>query len=110
MTLLQQMEADRGRKREALRQDTRGQLRTALCELAPVESVIVFGSLLKPGRFNEASDVDLALESEPSNMSIYQLTSLLAEHLGRPVDIVLLSECRFRERVLREGERWMLRD
>lgn len=71
--------------------------------------MIVFGSLLKPGRFNENSDVDLALENEPANMSMYQLTSLLAENLGRPVDVVLLSECRFQEKVLREGERWTLR-
>ena len=110
MTLFQQMEADRSRERETLRQDILGQLRTALREFAPAESVIVFGSLLKPGRFSESSDVDLALEHEPPAMSIYQLTSLLAESLGRPVDVVLLSECRFREQVLQQGERWMLRD
>jgi len=104
------MEADRRRERETLRQDILVQLRTALRALAPAESVIVFGSLLRPGRFNEASDVDLALEQEPANMSIYQLTSLLAETLGRAVDVVLLPECRFREQVLRQGERWMLQD
>lgn len=110
MTLLQQIESDRREVREALRQKTLGQLRTVLREFAPAESVIVFGSLLKPGRFNESSDVDLALEDEPAKMSIYQPTSLLAENLGRPVDVVLLSECRFREQVVRQGERWTLRD
>lgn len=109
MTLLQQMALDRRERREVLRQQTRQHLRTILRELIPAESVIVFGSIVKPGRFNESSDVDLALEAESATMSIYQLTSLLAERLGRPVDVVLLSECRFRDRVLREGERWTLR-
>jgi len=110
MTLLQQLEQDRCARRERLRQETRQQLRAALRELVSAQSVIVFGSLAKPGRFNEASDVDVALEREPGEMSVYQLAALLAESLGRPVDVVLLPECRFREKILREGERWMLRD
>ena len=61
-----------------------------------------------PERLNEASDIDLALESEPAGMSVYQLTSLLAERLGRRVDVVLLPECRFRDRIVREGEKWTL--
>ena len=70
--------------------------------------VIVFGSLVRPGRFNEQSDVDLALESEPVGMSVYQLCSLLAERLGRRVDVLLLSESRFRDKILKEGETWTL--
>ena len=108
MTLLQQMESERMQRRECLRAETRRELRAALSENLPAASVIVFGSLLKPGRFNEASDIDLALEAEPVGMSIYQLTSLLAERLGRPVDVVLLPECRFRGRIAREGETWTL--
>lgn len=41
-------------------------------------------------------------------MSVYQLTSLLAERLGRRVDVVLLPEYRFRDRIVREGEKWTL--
>ena|SRR5258708_6426312 len=110
ITLLQQMEADRIKEREVLRKDTLRELRVALDRLVPTESVIVFGSLVKPGRFKETSDVDLALEHEPRSMNVLQLMSLLAETLGRPVDVVLLSDCRFREKVLREGEKWTLRD
>jgi predicted nucleotidyltransferase len=110
MTLLKQMETDRRRQREILRQDMLGQLRTALREIAPAESVIVFGSVIQPGKFNESSDVDLALEQEPASMSMHQLSSLLAESLGRPVDVVLLSECRFREQVICQGQKWTLRD
>jgi predicted nucleotidyltransferase len=64
--------------------------------------------LVKPGRFNPASDLDVALECEPAGVSVYGLASLLSERLGRRVDLVSLSECRFRETILREGERWTL--
>lgn len=68
--------------------------------------MIVFGSPAKPDRFTENSDVDLGLESEPPGMSLYLLASLLAERLGRRVDVVLLPESRFRDKILREGETW----
>jgi predicted nucleotidyltransferase len=50
----------------------------------------------------------VAFESEPAGLSCYQLTSLLAERLDRKVDLVLLPECRFRDKILREGETWTL--
>ncbi len=110
MTLLQKMESDRALRRERLRRVTRERLRSALREVLPGQHVVVFGSLVKPGGFRETSDVDLALEREPDGATIYQLTSLLAERLGRRVDIVLLPECRFRSRIAREGEPWMPQD
>lgn len=106
MTLLQKMAHEQAETRESLRQSTRRELRAALREFVPGQDVIVFGSLTKPQRFSELSDVDIAWENQPARLSVYQLTSRLAELLGRPVDVVLLAECRFRERVLREGEVW----
>lgn len=106
MTLLQQLDHERAGRREALRAEVRNRLRSALHRLAPAESVIVFGSLTKPGQFSEFSDVDLALEAEPAGMSLYQFTGLLAEELGLPADVILLSECRFRDRIIKEGELW----
>lgn len=108
MTLLQQMNRERTERREILRLDVRRRLRNTLRRLAPADKVVVFGSLTKPNRFTDVSDIDLALEAEPQGMSLYQLTALLAEQMERPVDIVLLSECRFRERIAREGEVWTL--
>ena len=77
--------------------------------MADIEQVVVFGSLSKPGRFGELSDVDIALEMAPRGVSVCQLISLLSEFLGRRVDVVLLGECRFAEKIRREGELWMLR-
>jgi predicted nucleotidyltransferase len=105
-TLLQQIETDRRSRREALRLETREALRAALRDLIPHASVLLFGSTTRPNRFNEYSDVDIALETEPAGLSIYQLISLLGERLGRRVDVVLLPECRFRDRLRAEGELW----
>ena len=105
-TLLQQRDEARRRQRLQLYEHTRQRLRESLVELIPGERVIVFGSLTRPGRFNDASDIDLALEHEPRGISSGRLMSELSERLGRPVDVVLLGRCRFRDRILQEGEVW----
>jgi predicted nucleotidyltransferase len=108
MTLLQKMNRQRAERREALRLEVRKRLRSVLCQLAPADQVVVFGSLARPYHFNDTSDIDIALKTEPVGMTLYQLTGLLAEQMGRSVDVVLLSGCRFRERIAREGETWTL--
>jgi predicted nucleotidyltransferase len=106
MTLLQKRDLIRRRRRLKALADARRNLRSALARMIPGSRVILFGSLTKPGVFNDRSDVDLALETEPAGISLYQLSGRLTEEMGRPVDVVLLSECRFRQKVLREGEAW----
>ena len=110
MTLLQQLDAERARQREAARQEALRRLRAVLRRLEVADSVYVFGSVIRPDHFGEFSDIDIALEAEPNGMSVYQLTARLAEELGRPVDVVVLPECRFRDRIVREGEKWTLAD
>ena len=105
-TLLQQRDAARARRRLEVYEDTRRRLKEALAELIPGHKVILFGSLTRPGVFNDRSDVDLALESEPPQMSVYRLIAELMERLRRPVDVVMLDKCRFRERIRQEGEVW----
>jgi predicted nucleotidyltransferase len=107
MTLLQERDAARRQRRLEVYADTRRRLRAALADLMPGCKVIVFGSLTKPGVFNDRSDVDLALEEELPGFDALRLMSELSERLGRPVDVVLLDRCRFREKILREGERWI---
>ena len=75
--------------------------------MIPSQRVILFGSLTKPGVFNDKSDVDLALAGEPQGMDSLSLMSELMERLERRVDVVLLHKCRFREKILREGEAWI---
>jgi predicted nucleotidyltransferase len=106
-TLLQKMTEERAARSERLRLTVREELRTALREILPGTPVTIFGSLTHVGRFTDASDVDIALAAEPAGTSIYQLIALLSERLGRRVDVLLLSESRLRDKILREGETWM---
>jgi predicted nucleotidyltransferase len=107
-TLLFRRDEDRRARRLAVRLQVRLDLRAALEALVPGERVWIFGSLTQPGRFNDRSDVDVALEAEPAIMSAGRLSSELSERLARPVDVVLLEACRFRDKIRREGELWTL--
>lgn len=107
-TLLSRRDEARRARRLELREEVRRDLRAALQELISGHRVWIFGSLTKPGQFNDASDVDMAMESEPEGIGLGVLSSELAERLGRPVDVVLLDRCRFRDAILREGELWTL--
>jgi predicted nucleotidyltransferase len=109
MKLLDQHLSERAARDEQERLRVRVRLRDALAELLAAGSrVWIYGSLAKPGRFREWSDIDLALEDENLGMTVYRLMSLLAERTERPVDLVLLSETRLREMIRREGELWTL--
>lgn len=108
MTLLQKRDAARRHRRLEVLAETRRRLRTALTELLPGQQVIVFGSLTQPGVFNDRSDVDLALLGSPSDLDPLKLTAQLMERLERPVDVVVLERCRFRDKIRREGEVWTL--
>lgn len=107
VTLLQTMQADRQKQDADSRADLLGQLARDLRDLIPGQVVVVFGSLARPVGFNRDSDVDIALEEEPSGMSAHALASMLEERLGRRVDVVLLGECRFAEKIRKEGMQWI---
>ena len=108
MTLLQKRDAARRDRRLQVRTETRRRLRAALTELIPGARVVLFGSLTRPGQFNDHSDIDLALEKEPPGLGVLGFIAELMERLERPVDVVLLDKCRFRAKILREGEVWTL--
>jgi hypothetical protein len=65
--------------------------------------VWVYGSLVKPGRFHEWSDVDVALESLPAGKTLEYLQSLLSADVGREVDVCFLDRTRLRPVIEREG-------
>ena len=109
MKLLHEAASRRTALDERDRLAVRARLREALTEYLPSGSEIwLYGSLARPGRFRDWSDIDLALADEPRGMSIYRLMSLLAERTERPVDLVLLGETRLRADILEKGERWTL--
>ena len=108
VTLLRQRDHDRRQRRLQLHREVQRRLKAALTELVPGHLVYVFGSLTAPGRFNDRSDIDIAFEDELPTLNSWQLTAELMERLKRPVDVVILRNCRFAEKIRREGERWTL--
>ena len=109
VTLLDRMNTERAERREAVRLETCERLRQALAQLLPPGSEVwVFGSVLKPGRFRDDSDVDIAVESLPKGWSEARLQYELALRIDRQVDLLNLQETGLRARIEREGEKWTL--
>lgn len=70
-----------------------------------IKRAYIFGSLIRPHRFTQKSDIDLAVESiEPEHM--FMAMTALAEALGREVDLVELYKCPFAHRIRQEGVLW----
>ncbi|MCZ7667673.1 MAG: nucleotidyltransferase domain-containing protein [Chloroflexi bacterium] len=67
--------------------------------------VILFGSLIAPGRFGTHSDVDVAVDGIDPAL-FFDLMASLSLALGRDVDLVDLSQCHFAERIRQKGVRW----
>jgi predicted nucleotidyltransferase len=100
-------ERERRRRDDAILADrTRDLLRAALARRVPGTVVWVYGSLVKPGRFHDWSDVDVALESLPAGMTLEYLQSLLSADVGREVDVCLIDRTRLRPVIEGSGERW----
>ena len=70
-----------------------------------IRSACIFGSVTRPRRFHQHSDVDLAIETsrpELLTVAIGRFSSLLE----RDVDMVDLATVPFAERIRREGVLW----
>lgn len=98
----------RRRRADAILADrARDLLRAALARHVPGTAVWVYGSLVKPGRFHEWSDIDVALESLPPGMTLEYLQSLLSADVGREVDVCLIDRTRLKPVIEGSGERWI---
>ncbi len=70
-----------------------------------IEKAHLFGSVTKPGKFHQNSDIDLAVEQiNPDDYCT--AISLLSAYLGREVDIIKLDACHFAERIRQTGMVW----
>lgn len=107
MWLLLQEHERRRQRDAALAEQTRELLRAALARHVPGTAVWVYGSLVKPGRFHDWSDVDVAFETLPHGMTLEYLQSLLSADVGREVDVCMLHRTRLLGAIQREGERWI---
>ena len=101
---LAQRQARREEERQALLADVLRELDT-LAEQFDLQEAYVFGSVARPGRFREDSDVDVAVAGLPSEQFI-SLMAQLSANLGRDVDMVELEKIHFADKIKREGIKW----
>jgi predicted nucleotidyltransferase len=107
-SLLDKARAEQQEERERLRQQTLAATFDLLDQMGAkfgVKQAFVFGSVVKPGRFHEGADVDVAVAAlEPA--AFFDLMGALSLGLGRDVDLVDLRQCHFADRIRQEGMLW----
>lgn len=100
--------AKRKERAEQIRKERLSLVLKALEELfkqIPFEEAYIFGSLAKPYRYHEGSDVDvgfLGLKDE----DFFRAMAFLSRWLGTEVDVVQLEHHLLREIIFQEGIRW----
>lgn len=84
------------------------EIQRALAELQeqfPFEDAYLFGSIVKPGRYREDSDIDIAIRGlKPEHF--FPALAWLMRRLDRDVDLIDLETSRYRERILQEAIKW----
>ena len=93
-TLLDRALRQKSREREKLRRETIQKLKRAVPRLAKsygIERVILFGSAIKPGRFHERSDVDVAVDGLATK-DYFSFMSALSRAIERDVDVIQIED------------------
>ena len=70
-----------------------------------IRSAYIFGSVARPRRFHEHSDVDIAIETSRPEL-LTEAIGGFSSLLERDVDLVDLSAVPFADRIRREGVPW----
>ena len=109
--LLDRALAEKRERRERQRQERLTAVLHALDELfheVSFEEVYVFGSLAKPYRYFDESDIDIACIGL-RNEDYFRAVASLSRKLDAEVDVVQLEEHPLRKKIIREGIRWKRR-
>ena len=95
-------------RRERRRRERLAEVFGALEELSrrvPFEEVYIFGSLAKPYRYFDDSDVDVAFVGLRDE-DFFQAIAFLSQKLKAEVDVLQLEGHPLREKIVREGIKW----
>jgi predicted nucleotidyltransferase len=106
-SLLDQAIAGPREQWETLRQTRLAEVIRQLGALAPaheVKEAYIFGSLAQPSRFNDHSDIDVAVVM-PSDR-FFDLAAELSRVLHTDIDLIPMERCHFAGKIRREGIRW----
>ena len=80
-----------------------------LSEEIAFQEAYLFGSVTKPFRFSERSDIDIGF-IELDNRHFFKVMSYISEEAGRDVDIVQLEDHRLAAKIKRGGIPWRRKD
>ncbi len=70
-----------------------------------IKQAYIFGSILRSGKFHEQSDLDIAVvQINPEDY--FTVISLLQDYLGREVDVIILDNCHFAQKIRDTGLLW----
>jgi predicted nucleotidyltransferase len=76
-----------------------------LSEDVDFKEAYLFGSITKPFRFSENSDIDIGFIGL-SDRDLFKAMSVISEKTGFDVDVVQLEGHRLKEKIMREGAKW----
>lgn len=97
--VLEKKRKKRERERKKVLQEIKGVLRELL---GYFEKAYIFGSITKPYRWNEWSDIDVGLFGL-SNKDWFSVFCKLSERVEREIDVLHLEGHRLRKKVMEEG-------
>ncbi len=100
--------ARKAEEREKLRQTVLVRLDEALKVLSEKyswEEIFIFGSITRKSAFNDGSDVDIGIEGL-NPLDHYAFVADISSLLERDVDVVILEECGFADRIKEKGLKW----
>jgi predicted nucleotidyltransferase len=90
--LLDKILAQKRKEQEEKRQQTIAKVKQAVAELAKscsFQAAYIFGSLTKPSKFNDQSDIDIAFTGL-SDADFFSTIAYLSDKLQRDTDIIQL--------------------
>lgn len=103
-SIYERKDKERERVRKDLIGDIFGVLERLSEEVCFMEAYI-FGSVTKPYQFGESSDVDIAFKGLDKER-LFATISFLNRELGRELNVVLLEDVHFKEKIIRDGIKW----
>ena len=110
--LLDEVIEKKKKDREDLRLHMIEKILTAIDRLGgeiAFDEAYLFGSVTKPFRFFENSDIDIGFVGL-DNSHFFKAMSYLSEETGHDVDIVQLEDHRLVDKIKRGGVRWRRKD
>jgi len=72
----------------------------------PFEDAYLFGSIIKPYKFMEGSDVDIGFTGLGDEY-FFKAMSFISREISRDVDVVQLEGHRLAEKIKRDGMKWI---